>query len=77
MCQTVFDASNSSLMQLLSIEYRQPNPFNYNYEIFPAVSGLKPEDAAELQKFMYVDDAQFADAFEEAIDRDYYDLFRY
>ncbi len=77
MCQTVADASRSSLMQLLDIEYRHPNPFSYNYEIFPRIAGLKPQDATEIQKFLYIDDTELADAFEEAIDRDYYDLFRY
>ncbi len=77
MCATVSAASDSPLIELLQDEYQHEIPFNYNYEIFPTVSGLQPQDIVELQKFTYIDNDLFTNAYETAIDREYYVLFRY
>ncbi len=76
-CERVRASSESPLMLLLDDEFRTETPFNYNYEIFPIITDLSTQDITELRKFKYIDDTQLEEAFETAIDREYYDLFKY
>lgn len=77
MCEEISKYSNSPLVNLLEDDFRSKTPFWYDYEAFPIIQKLTPNDAKELIKFKYVDDTKLTEAYQTAIDREFYSLFKY
>lgn len=75
-CDEIFGHTESPLIELLKDE-TWGNYIENHYEIFPEITGVSEKDKNELQKFSYVDVETFASAAETAIDREFYDIFKY